>query len=162
MIDEFGENMKQLGWKIRKSDPLKITIEIPSGISKDELTKQLREHQIECEYADPDFLVFMVTPENTKEDLERLLKTLGRNKFPYIKKEKKNLAKTTQVMSIREAMFTEPENILANLSSGRICRVPTVSCPPAIPIAVPGEVIEEEMINLFAYYGIESIDVVKK
>lgn len=161
MIKEFDGNMKQLGWQIRKSDPLKITIEIPSGISKDELSKQLREHQIECEYADPDFLVFMVTPENTKEDLERILNALGQNKFTYTEKEKKTLTRTKQIMSIREAMFTEPQTVSVTLASGKICRVPTVSCPPAIPIAVPGELIEEEMINLFAYYGIENIDVVR-
>lgn len=162
MIEEFGDNMKQLGWKVRKSDPLKITIEIPSGISKNELIQQLREHQIECEYADPDFLVFMVTPENTREDLERILNAFGENKFSYKEKEKKSLTKTTQVMSIREAMFTQPETISADLSNGKICRVPTVSCPPAIPIAVPGELIEKDMIKLFAYYGIESIDVVQE
>jgi len=43
---------------------------------------------------------------------------------------------------------------------GRICATPAVSCPPAIPIAISGERITEEMIRLFFLYGIEEIDVV--
>ena len=44
---------------------------------------------------------------------------------------------------------------------GRICAAPTVSCPPAIPIAVSGERITREHVALFEAYGIEEIDVVK-
>ena len=162
MIDTFCSKVGNQGWKFRKSDPLKITIEIPSGISSKELTKQLRDHKIECEYADPDFLVFMVTPENTMDDLEKLAEALGKNCFQYKNKEHMPLEKVTQMLTIREAMFSEPESIFVADSCGRICRVPTVSCPPAIPIAVPGELIDGTMLKLFQYYGIEKLDVVKE
>lgn len=161
MINGFCNEAASHGWKIRKSDPLKITIEIPEGISSQELTERLRDKKIECEYADPDFLVFMVTPENKKEDLEKLKAALGVCENLYSKKDALPLAKTEQTMTIREAMFSEPETIPAKDALGRICRVPTVSCPPAIPIAVPGEVIDETMLELFQYYSIETIDVVK-
>ena len=65
-------------------------------------------------------------------------------------------------MSIREAMFSVPEMIPLVEAENRICRVPTVSCPPAIPIAVPGEIITKELISLFQYYGITQLDVVKE
>ena len=66
------------------------------------------------------------------------------------------------MMSIREAMLSLPETVSIAESTNRICRVPTVSCPPAIPIAVPGELITQELITMFQYYGITSLDVVKE
>ena len=47
-------------------------------------------------------------------------------------------------------------------SVGRIAAAPTVSCPPAIPIAVSGEVITEEAVALFKYHGMETVAVVRK
>ena len=38
---------------------------------------------------------------------------------------------------------------------------PTVSCPPAVPIAVSGEIITEEAVLLFEKHKIYEIEVVK-
>ena len=46
-------------------------------------------------------------------------------------------------------------------AEGRVCAAPSVSCPPAIPIAVSGEIITAGHIRLFEYYGIEKIAVMK-
>ncbi|WP_426348510.1 hypothetical protein ACPWSR_12240 [Alloiococcus sp. CFN-8] len=160
-IEACRSALRKSHWKVKESDPLRIAIEIPMGISSDILTDRLREHQVECEYADPDYIVFMITPENTEEDLNKLLLGMGENNHPYVEKKELPVVETKQAMSIRAAMFAEPESILAREATGRICRVPTVSCPPAIPIAVPGELIDEHIINLFQYYGIKYLDVVK-
>ena len=64
-------------------------------------------------------------------------------------------------MSIREAVFSESEIIGIKNALGRVCAAPTVSCPPAVPIAVSGEIIDESAIKMFDYYGIEKIEVVK-
>ena len=157
----YAKQLETAGWKIRKSDPLKLTIEIPSGVSNQELTEKLRQYHVECEYADRDFLVFMLTPENTEDDLKQIIFALGENHFAYKEKEQIPVVRTTQMMTIREAMFATPEAFSAKDALGKICRVPTVSCPPAIPIAVPGELIDESVLKLFEYYGIEEVDVVK-
>ena len=67
----------------------------------------------------------------------------------------------TQAMSIREAYLSEGETIPVRQATGRICRMPMSSCPPAIPVVVPGEVIDEAAIECFIYYGIENVEVVK-
>ena len=46
------EELETLGWRVVESDPLKITIEIPSDISNSELTQRLQHKGVECEYAD--------------------------------------------------------------------------------------------------------------
>lgn len=157
----YANQLRENGWKICESDPLKLTIGIPKGVSSVDLAEKLRQNHVECEYADPDYLVFMLTPENSEADLKQLVATMGTNSVEYNLKEQLPMTRTKQEMSIREAMFATPETVSAKEAFGRICRVPTVSCPPAIPIAVPGELIDREVVKLFEYYGIKTIDVVK-
>ena len=64
-------------------------------------------------------------------------------------------------LTIREAMLSKQELIDVRDAEGRICASPTVSCPPAIPIVVSGEVITKEAIDLCLHYGTEKISVVK-
>ena len=66
-----------------------------------------------------------------------------------------------QVISIREAVFSQHEVLPLERAEGRICGAPVVSCPPAIPIAVSGERISKEAIKMFQYYGITEVEVIK-
>ena len=61
----------------------------------------------------------------------------------------------------RAAAFSESETIPVHLSLGRIVAYENVSCPPAIPIIVSGEIINENTLELFEYYNIGEITVVK-
>ena len=63
-------------------------------------------------------------------------------------------------MSVRKAMFEKSEKIPVSEAKGRICASPMVSCPPAIPIVVSGEMITEAAVKIFQYYGIKDISVV--
>ena len=58
-------------------------------------------------------------------------------------------------------MLSPSEEIDVNESFGRILASPSVSCPPAVPVLVCGEVIDESAIKCFKYYGIEKCRVVK-
>ena len=143
-------------------DPLKLTI-YPRfyGYTGIEMADHLRKHGIECEFADPDFLVLMATPAITKEDLQRLVDTLTslprRNPVqtlpPWIPRPEK-------VLSIRDAMLSPSRNIPVSESLGRILAAPSVGCPPAVPILVCGERIDAGAIACFHYYGIETCTVV--
>ena len=117
---------------------------------------------MECEYADGDHLVLMLTPQNRPEELRRLVEALGRNDRPPKPPENLPLPKARQEMSIREAMLRPQERVPVEKSLGRVCGSPTVACPPAIPIAVSGEKIGPEAAALFRRYGVESVEVVKE
>ena len=45
---------------------------------------------------------------------------------------------------------------------GRICAMPTVSCPPAIPIAVSGEEITPAALELMQRYGVTEVSVLRR
>ena len=153
--------LQENGWQLHDSDPLRLTVCAPSGTSGFELGEKLRHKGMECEYADDSYLVLMVTPENTDKELAVLPAALGYNHFPAGNKPVLPLARSQQVISVRDAFFAPHEVIPATVSLGRICGSPIVSCPPAIPIAITGEIIGPEACELFRYYGIEMVDVLK-
>lgn len=160
-LREIRIQLQLNGWETEETDPLKITIRVPDALTGYDLSMRLREQGIECEYADQNYIVFMITPENNKDDLDRLVKMLGRNTYGESKAIILEPVKSTQKMSIRCAVFSEHETLPVEDSVGRICGTPVVGCPPAIPIAVSGEIVNEKAVQLFQYYGITEVDVVK-
>ena len=65
-------------------------------------------------------------------------------------------------MTVWEAMLSLCEEIDGEKAAGRILASPSVSCPPAVPILICGEVIDEDAASAFKYYGIDKIYVVKR
>lgn len=166
-IEKCAENVADLrcfinskGLNIVSAEPLKLTVDF-RGTNLD-FKCILRENGVEFEYADDDFAVFMFTPQNSQEDFDKLKKafeSMGElSKGTY---ENIEFPKSEQVMTIRQAIFCENEEIVIEKALNKICASPTVSCPPAIPIAVSGERITEKHIELFKKYKIEKILVVK-
>ena len=153
--------LAERGWNVEDSDPLRLTIAAPAGLPGTALADRLRQSGVECEYADRDFLVLMATPENTRLDFDRLLAALGENHAPYTTPTPLPLAKGERACSIREALFALQETVPAEASLGRVCGAPTVACPPAIPIAISGEVIGSEALALFRHYGVKTVDILK-
>lgn len=158
-LSALRRKLVQNGWQVEQTDPLRITVNAPEDATGLELADRLREYGVECEYADPEFLVFMATPSNTQEDFERIARALGINTAPAAVRTPLPVAIGTQAVSIREALFRPHETIPASAGLGRICASPTVSCPPAIPIAVSGEIIGNEAMELFEHYHVETLDV---
>lgn len=163
-LDVLKEKLLALGWEVAYTDPLKLTVYTGSmGYTGKEVAEHLRKYDVECEFADVDAVVLMATPNNTGKDFQRV-------KHAFFMLEKREaLAKTLlplyppkQRMTIREAIFSAWEKVPVREAIGRICGVPCVSCPPAIPIAASGEVITEELAEVFLAYGIEMIEVVKR
>ena len=156
--------IKEKGFCVMDGEPLKITLDCnASGYTGDEMATILRNNNIEPEFYDDRYLVLMVTPQNDNEDFK-----LINNAFSDLKS-KKPISETgfkislpVKKMSVRDAVFAESETVDVDNSIGRICASPTVSCPPAVPIAVSGEEITEEVAKLFKYYGIDKILVVKQ
>ena len=160
-LEALGKTLSANGWQVEPSDPLRLTLRAPAGLTGLDLADRLRRGGAECEYADRDFLVLMTTPENGPEDLARVSAALGENRAPAAPAVSLPLAKGERVLSIREALFAPQESVPAEESLGRVCGAPTVGCPPAVPIAVSGERIGPEALALFRYYGVKRVDVLK-
>lgn len=161
LLEKAKQTLRGNGWQIPRTDPLRLTVAAPKGITGIKLAETLRLQNIMCEYADPEFLVLMVSPENTAHDIERFVSVMGKNTAPTAEAVPLPLAKGDRVCSVREALLAPHERVCPDDALGRICGTPAVSCPPAIPIAVSGERIGPEAIALFHHYGISSVAVLK-
>ena len=62
---------------------------------------------------------------------------------------------------MRQAVFCSSEsNYLSENSVGRIAASPAVACPPAVPVVISGEIINESTVEIMKYYGTEYVRVV--
>ena len=162
-VKRIKEELTSLGFSVMDTEPMKVVINTADfGYNGAELSHLMSDRGIEIEYADEEYIVLMVTPENTDTDFDALISFMS-------SLERKNTIKSKElfthrpkcVVSAAEAYFMEKEIIPTELSLGRICASLSVSCPPAIPIAVLGEKIDEDTISLLKKYGVKEIEVVK-
>ncbi|MBE5893014.1 MAG: amino acid decarboxylase [Lachnospiraceae bacterium] len=164
MVEQIScvkSELEEANWKTEESDPLRITLRAPLGMTGTWLAQCLREEGIECEYADNRFLVLMLTPDNDVKELRILLKILGENHAGQAAGKRLPKLCPKQSVSVRQAIFAPHEVVPVEEAVGRICGAPMVSCPPAIPIVVSGECISGEALEWFRFYGVKQVDVLK-
>ncbi len=165
-VTEVKARLKGRGIFIREGEPLKIVIKTAEcGYSGEEIAEELRKFHMECEYADREQVVLMVTPENTEEDFKRLEIWADRSVLSGKKRKKMECYpffdwETERAMSIRSAVFSRSEVVPVTEAAGRVCAAETVSCPPAVPIAICGERISDGMVHAFLACGITKVSVV--
>ena len=163
-LSDLSERLASLGFESEQTEPLKLVFSAETcGYSGNELAEHLRKCGIEPEFADRDCLVLMATPENTDEDLERVYKAFAALKKRSVRGNSlpPSFPRPTRALSIREAVFASSETVEVEKAEGRICASPTVSCPPAVPVVMSGEIISREAIELMRYYGTQRVEVVK-
>ena len=151
------------GYTLMGDEPLKLTLAAKDyGYSGTALAALLREGGIVCEFADPDFLVLMLTPETGSAGLAMLEKALlSLPRRPALSEKAPDFCRPEKVMSIREASLSPIEIVPVSACAGRVLAAANVGCPPAVPIVVCGERIDEAALACFAYYGIKDCAVVK-
>ena len=163
-VNDLKCNLSALGYKLIGNEPMKITIDAKAyGYSGVALARILSQQGIECEFADDDYLVLMPSVDNKREHFDVIKET-----FEEITKKAPILTctplfvKPQQLMAIREAALSESVILPLSQCEGRVLGQPTVSCPPAVPILVSGELIDDVAIKRFEYYCITELTVVGK
>lgn len=152
------------GFELSGNEPLKITIAAKAyGYTGKELADILKEKDIVCEFSDPDFIVFMFTPETTPQQLRYFTEVIcGIPRREAVKTVPPRFSRPKAAMPVRKAAFSPSEEISVKDAVGRVLAAETVGCPPAVPIVVCGEVIDSTSVGCFEYYGTEKCRVVKE
>ncbi|MDE7455066.1 MAG: amino acid decarboxylase, partial [Clostridia bacterium] len=133
-----------------------------NGYLGTKLAKMLISAKVMPEYYDNDFVVLMVSGETGYEELNALQNALG--SIPVKKRQERitfNVPHKAK-MSMKKALNSPTEEIPVAEAEKRILACPTVSCPPAVPVLFGGEVITAQAIEMFTYYGITKVKVVKE
>ena len=161
-IQQLKEALTAKGYALLGNEPLKLTVAPKSyGYTGIRLAQLLLAQDIVCEFSDPDFAVMMFTCETTAIDLNRLAQALDSlPKLPAITEKPPTFHRCEHVLSIREAVLSPGKILPVAECVGKILSQPSVSCPPAVPIVICGERIDETAIACLSYYGTDTCTVV--
>ena len=159
----FRSDAEKIGYVFEGDEATKLTVKTKAyGYFGTEFAALLREQGMECEFADRDYTVLMLTPEIGSEGLERLAHAM--RSIPQrtaIDELAPSPSRLVSVMSVREAMLSPLEYLPVEACEGRVLASATVGCPPAVPLAICGERIDRQSIQSFLYHGIHHLWVVK-
>ena len=152
------------GYALVGDEPLKVTMATKEyGYRGDAVAAYLAEQGMVCEFADPDYVVMMFSVANAAADTARVaqaLCTLPRR--AAIPSTLPVVTPPVAAMGLRAALFAPAETVAVTDAVGRVLATPTVGCPPAVPVLVGGEVVDVSAARVFAYYGYDSVRVVKE
>ena len=162
-LSRLKKRLNVCGFKLFGKEKLKLTIYAPSyGYTGTELNALLKEKGITVEFFDNDFVVFMLSSCTTDSDIYALESALTSiPKKPALSQAIPTACKLKTALSIRETIFAPKERVKVENALGRVLASFCISCPPAVSIAACGEIISEDAIKLFKYYGTEFVEVVK-
>ncbi|MBO5772516.1 MAG: aminotransferase class V-fold PLP-dependent enzyme [Clostridia bacterium] len=163
-VANLKEKLTTAGFSLVGQESLKLTVATKSyGYLGEEVAQILKENNVFVEFSDKDYVTMMFSPCNDQSDFELVEKILCNlpRKTPI-----NILAPTPKKLQLgmlpNQAIFESSEVVSVDDALNKILATPTVSCPPAIPIATCGEIINQEAVDCFKYYGTNKILVVKQ
>lgn len=161
--EELRQKAREKGFALpQHCDPMRLTLPLAgTGWDAQTFHKLLRKYKIMEEYLSDSGCVLLFSPFNREEDFKRtealldevLIQKQPFTAFPIVPSEK--------VMSLREAFLSPKESVLVEKAEGRIAAQVKITCPPGIPLVMPGERLHKEIIKILKNSGIFVIDVVK-
>lgn len=163
-VNRLRSDLASYGYALIGNEALKITI-CPKGFGYFgfEIAEIMRGRGIECEFCDGDNVVMMLTPQIGERGIKRVREILlSLERKSPIKDIAPHFSRPERVMSLREATLSASEVLPSDECVGRTLALSTVACPPAVPILVCGERIDENALKCFEYYEIKSCRVVKE
>ena len=163
-IDELKSSLIENGYTLLGDEKLKITIDAKKyGYLGSEIYNILYSKGIVCEFYDPDFVVMMLTPENSKKDRDVVKNVLlSIPKKSAILDTPPAFLPCERVFSPKTAHFMDKEIIDVENANGRILADLNVSCPPCVSVISCGERFNQSAIDLCKYYGITKCCVIKE
>jgi len=168
-VEQVRREAGELGYDVIKGfvrDPIRLAVGFESlGHTPESFGRFLRSRGVEPEYLDRNVCVFMFSPGNTPSEIDRLRSALaGAVKGRVLQPEPRypsTIRLPRQILSLGEAMDRREVELPAERCAGRVSSRVVSSCPPGIPMLVPGEEISAQTVKFLRSSGVESIYVVR-
>ena len=162
-VDSLKSTLQKGGFTLIGNESMKISISAKHyGYEGTALAALLAKDGIECEFADSDYLVLMPSADSSTADLNKLQTTLLSIPMQTpLSSDAPTFVKPAKALSIREAALSPSEALPLKKCIGRVLAQTSVACPPAVPILVSGEIIDQNAIDRFNYYKVKTLTVVK-
>ena len=148
-------------------DPVRITLDCQCGDAQ-VLAQRLRDGGAEAEYADARYVVLLMSPFHTDEQLAALREIIRKAAVLPLPKAADSPFSAAmpdvlpeRVMRLREANFGECETIPTAQAVGRISAGTVCPCPPGVAVIVAGEKFDRVLCEKLCAANIDSVSVVK-
>lgn len=144
-----------------EGDYAKLTLDAPAmGYTGKEIACYFDRQKMDWEYADDRFVVLMLSPSNTQQELTALEQVL----LSLPKREPLTQAQVPyslppRRMELRQAYFAPREEVPIGQAVGQISAAAQSCCPPGVPVVMPGEEITPQVQKLLQKSGKISLDV---
>ncbi|MCL2518672.1 MAG: hypothetical protein FWF15_08925 [Oscillospiraceae bacterium] len=155
ILREFGYGVAS--FKIE--DPFRVCIHINNA---EKFYNYLYENNIVCEFYDVDNVILIPSIMNTDEDFYKLIDCCIRYKPEKCEKADYNFELPLVAMNLREASFSSNTTVAIDNALNCICGEIYAPYPPGIPVIMPGEIFNEEIINFLKASKYEYVKIVKE
>ena len=149
-------------------DKSRYIMNLPKGYSCSKLLEYFRSKKIQCEMSFSNGVVLLLSPFNTKDDFDKILKAIEELEIKVLEVKDINVCsekidykpftgiKKLEPFEVFDMDFKEVklENSLGGISKDYI-----IPYPPGIPLILPGEEITEEVIQLINKYNKSSMSI---
>lgn len=167
-IDALRETARKKGYLLTQTwmrDPVRLTLGFASlGYTADSFGAYLRKMGVEPEYVGGCAAVFLASPCNSEADfslLERAIQESGAGRTPCEPAPVPTLPLPRRRMSISQAMASPAAEVPVGKALGRVAARMVTTCPPCVPLTVPGEEIGPNEVNFLKSCGIDTVSVIK-
>ena len=162
-IYALKNRLTNYGYTLCENEPLKITFDLTAtDLTGYILADKLKSQNIYVEFYDNDYVVIMLSPYISKKQLKKVEKALTGIKFNLTQKRLPPKPTTKErALTIAQILTVPTKKIKCTDALGRVYAQIDLPCPPAVPILCWGEIIDQNALELFEYYGVEYCTVVK-
>lgn len=162
-IQKLKDELVANGIALRHGEDMRITIDAAKlGYSGYELEDLLKSNNIFCELSDSRYVVLLMSVTTPESWLKAVLTSLcgAEKRTPLNIETRKAIPAGKRNMSAQEAFFSHSEFVALSECEGRICTEIVSPSPPCVPLALPGEELSREVVEIMREYGVEKIGVV--
>lgn len=158
-IQGLKENLSDIGFKLRKSDLMKITLDANAyGYSGYELSSLLRENKVAAEYCDSGYAVLLFSVAQPLTDFDKVFDAARSiPKRPPLPHNDPFFELPPCAVSPRDAIFSDSEELPVEKAEGRICGSILCPCPPCVPLILPGEIFTRNIAAALKGYGVKRV-----
>jgi len=136
-------------------DVTRYVLNVEEGFSGYKLYKYLKSKKIQPEMCDYRNVVLIFSTFNTEDEFKFLYKVLCDCNLEDIKDYNFHMIESTiGHMKIKPFEAVEREYTLINYNEacGKVCKEAIIPYPPGVPLILPGEIIDDCIINFIEYY----------
>ena len=143
-------------------EPMRLTLPLAgTGYTAETFRPLLRSHHIMEEYLSDSGCVLLFSPFSRPCDYERVEQLLCSLSPKQAAVTPFPLVKAQRAMGLREAMLSPRCSIDVEQAEGKISAQVRITCPPGIPLVMPGERLHKDSIKILKKSGIFVVDVVE-